>query len=166
MVQNKTLIIIVSVFLIILITSISIFFFGFRFQSNSTSKSSYHTVIIKNGDKSRELKVEFAEKFDDQTKGLMNRKSLDGIDGMLFIFSDEQYQSFWMKNTYIPLDIIYFNSSKNFTNIQRNAQPCLDLGDNCPTYSSNGKIKYVLETESNFLSDDLVSNNTTFEIKE
>lgn len=143
----------------------SLYFLGLNIsQTNSTNP--YHKIIIRNGEKSRELKVEFADTDEERMKGLMNRTSLQGIDGMLFIFEIDDYQAFWMKNTLIPLDMIFFDSSKKFTNIHRNAEPCPKEQDICPSYPSEGKIKYVLETESGFLDSELINENTTFEIKE
>ena len=52
------------------------------------------------------FKVEVALKRNDQIKGLMFREHLDNDEGMLFLFETEKNAKFWMKNTYIPLDII------------------------------------------------------------
>lgn len=55
--------------------------------------------------------------------GLMGRQKLDSNSGMLFIMDKEVPQSFWMKNTFISLDIIYCNSKKEIVSIQKNCQP-------------------------------------------
>lgn len=55
--------------------------------------------------------------------GLMGRPELDPNSGMLFIMDREVPQSFWMKNTFISLDIIYCNSKKEIVSIQKNCQP-------------------------------------------
>lgn len=58
----------------------------------------------------------------------MNRKSLSQNSGMLFIFPDEQIRTFWMKNTLIPLDMIFMNTKKIIVGIVYNAVPqTLDL---------------------------------------
>ena len=57
------------------------------------------------------IKLELALTRQEQSKGLMFRKSLPTDQGMLFIFKDPKPQSFWMKNTLIPLDIAYLDSS-------------------------------------------------------
>jgi uncharacterized membrane protein (UPF0127 family) len=75
--------------------------------------------------------------------GLMNRSHLDSNKGMLFIFEKEGNYSFWMKNTLIPLDIIWINSSQNVVYIKKNAQPCTP--DYCPSIVPRKNAKYVLE---------------------
>lgn len=70
-----------------------------------------------------DLDIEFA--YDEATirQGLMWRREMDANQGMLFLMGDEQPRSFWMKNTYIPLDIIFANSDKEIVSIQRNTTP-------------------------------------------
>ena len=79
----------------------------------------------------------------------MNRDSLGENEGMLFIFDKEDYYSFWMLNTRIPLDIIWINANKEIIHIERNLQPCTD---SCPKYSPNEKALYVLEVNANYTS--------------
>lgn len=79
--------------------------------------------------------------------GLMFRHQLPPKHGMLFIFKQEQPLSFWMKNTYIPLDIIWLNKAKQIIHITPNAPPCKQQP--CPTYSSQRPAKYVLELNAN-----------------
>ena len=73
----------------------------------------------------------------------MFREELDSNEGMLFIFNDEAAYSFWMKNTLIPLDIIWLNRGKEVVFISKNVQLCEN--DSCPLISSNKKALYVLE---------------------
>ena len=61
--------------------------------------------------------IEFARTERETELGLMYRKSMNENEGMLFVFHDEKPRSFWMKNTYIPLDIIYLNKDKIEQNI-------------------------------------------------
>jgi uncharacterized membrane protein (UPF0127 family) len=84
--------------------------------------------------------------------GLMNRASLDLDKGMLFVFGKENIYPFWMKNTLIPLDIIWINSSNDVVYIERNAEPCKT--EQCPPYTPNKKAKYVFEINGG-LSDKL-----------
>ena len=65
-------------------------------------------------------------------------------NGMLFIFDDEDIRTFWMKNTYIALDILYFDSDKRLVSAQLGVPPCGDQ-QRCPLYPSAGPARYVLE---------------------
>ena len=57
--------------------------------------------------KDKEIRVEVANTPEDRGRGLMGRKQLGDSEGMLFIFETEDYHSFWMKNTLIPLSIAF-----------------------------------------------------------
>jgi len=87
--------------------------------------------------------VEIADEPEERSRGLMDRKSLDSGKGMLFIFGQESKYYFWMKNTLVPLDIIWLNSNKEVIYIEKNVQPCQN--DPCPTYGPDKEAKYVLE---------------------
>jgi uncharacterized membrane protein (UPF0127 family) len=93
--------------------------------------------------KGERFSVELAETREKQALGLMFRDSLPADHGMLFIFPVESMQSFWMKNTRIPLDIFYFDEELRLVNVAENARPCRT--PRCPGYPSTGPAKYVLE---------------------
>ena len=67
--------------------------------------------------------VEVVRSQEDRNKGLMNREELPLNAGMLFIFNEEKEHSFWMKDTLIPLDIIWINKDKEIVHIHHNAEP-------------------------------------------
>lgn len=71
----------------------------------------------------RKIDIELAENDDERMQGLMYRRSMDDSKGMLFIFQREEPQSFWMKNTVIPLDIMYVNSKMEIVKIFKNTVP-------------------------------------------
>lgn len=77
-----------------------------------------------------------------QAKGLMFRESMPENSGMLFMFAETQPLAFWMKNTLIPLDIIYITEMGDIVDIVT-AEPCKIR--NCPSYPSAEPAKYVLE---------------------
>ncbi len=83
--------------------------------------------------------VEIADTFEKRRLGLMFRKKLSENQGMLFIFDRPAIQTFWMKNTYIPLDIIFIDSDFRIINIE--TMPAGTLR----TCSSLRKARYVLE---------------------
>ncbi len=94
------------------------------------------------------LFAEVADTPEERRTGLMFRDSLPEGRGMLFVFDEDSVRTFWMKNTRIPLDMIFINSSLDVVSIQRNAQPC--LSDPCATYSSHLPVRYVVEANAGF----------------
>ncbi len=88
--------------------------------------------------------VEIADSDEERARGLMFRDSMPAERGMLFIHDIEEPQGYWMKNTKIPLDILYFDSAKRLVS-QRRDVPACTLGDRCPSYPSNAPARYVLE---------------------
>lgn len=78
-----------------------------------------------------------------RAQGLMFRENLGVDKAMLFVFADEKERSFWMKNTLIPLDIIWLNQNKEVVFIKHNALPC--DSDLCESIKPAAKAQYVLE---------------------
>lgn len=93
----------------------------------------------------RKIDVELAENDRERETGMMYRKSMDDGKGMLFIFPKDEFQSFWMKNTIIPLDIIYVNSSKEIVKIYRSTTP---FSEN--SLPSERPAMYVVEVAGGF----------------
>ncbi len=91
------------------------------------------------------IDIEVADKDSSRIKGLMYRKSMDENQGMLFIFPKEDYQSFWMKNTYISLDIIYVDSNKEIVKIYKNTIP-----RSLTSLPSEEKSQYVVEVNGGY----------------
>ncbi len=94
------------------------------------------------------LDIEIADDEYSTQTGLMYRKHMDPNHGMLFIFPNEDYRSFYMKNTEIPLDIIYISENQRIVSIQKNAKPMDES-----SLPSEGPAKYVLEVNGG-LSDE------------
>jgi hypothetical protein len=90
--------------------------------------------------------VSIADTQQEREAGLMNKESLDENEGMLFIFDGEDSYSFWMKDTLIPLDMLWIDKGGHIVYIQKDAQPC--AADPCAVYGppagSSGAL-YVLE---------------------
>lgn len=101
----------------------------------------------------KEFLVAIADDPEERNRGLMFHENLSENRGMFFIFDKPQELVFWMKNTMIPLDIVFIDSAFRITNIQKMAMPCKI--DSCPTYHSAGLAQYVLEINGG-LSDKFV----------
>ncbi|MFH1501185.1 MAG: DUF192 domain-containing protein [archaeon] len=86
--------------------------------------------------------VEIADSPAERTQGLMFKESLSEKNGMLFIFEYEGIYPFHMKNTLIPLDMIWINSSKEIVYIEENARPCAET---CDPIMPRAKALYVVE---------------------
>ncbi len=97
--------------------------------------------------------AEVADEQDEWERGLMFRNTLDDDTGMIFIFDKEDYYSFWMKNTRIPLDMIWISEDKKVVDIKE-AEPCID--DPCTSYKPAGKAKYVLEVNQGFAENNSI----------
>lgn len=86
------------------------------------------------------FRVEVADSADERALGLMNRESMPSSAGMLFVFPETQPVGFWMKNTLIPLDMLFVDEGGTVARIHHKAIP-LD-----PTpIASGGPVRYVLE---------------------
>ena len=94
--------------------------------------------------KGQRIPVEIADDAHERGRGLMFRDALTAGHGMLFIHDGEEPLAYWMKNTRIPLDILYFDARRQLVSVQREVPPCT-LGDRCPSYPSEGPARYVLE---------------------
>jgi uncharacterized protein len=108
----------------------------------TTACSAGPTVHLGN----RSFRVEVADTNAEREIGLMYRDKLKDSHGMLFVFDGEAPQAFWMKNTLIPLDILYFDAEYRFVSASFNTPPCRVVEPmQCPSYPSTGPAKYVLE---------------------
>ncbi|WP_246197796.1 DUF192 domain-containing protein [Chitinophaga agrisoli] len=93
----------------------------------------------------RKIDIELAETDDERATGLMNRKSMTDDQGMLFIFSQAEEQSFWMKDTYISLDILYVDDKQEIVSFRKYATPLSE-----ESLSSFKKAMYVVEVNAGF----------------
>ena len=87
--------------------------------------------------------LELALTPEDQAQGLMYRENLPERTGMLFVFPEDAPHHFWMKNTMIPLDMIWMDASGRVVYVSANTPPC--RADPCPTYGPDGNVRMVLE---------------------
>lgn len=87
--------------------------------------------------------VEIAANDESRAAGLMFRGQLDRNRGMLFLFPSTGHYPFWMKNTLIPLDIIWIDESRKIVHIKNDVPPC--RADPCTSYPPNVQARSVLE---------------------
>jgi uncharacterized membrane protein (UPF0127 family) len=91
------------------------------------------------------IDIEIADDDAKRERGLMYRRQMELNHGMLFIFEDEDLRSFWMKNTYLPLDILYLDGKKKIVRIHENVAIL-----NEQSIPSDLPAKYVIEVNAGF----------------
>jgi len=126
----------ISGFLILVLTSIVVY-------SEYQKITDKNSITIFTGAGPVKINVEFAKTPEELQKGLMNRPSLPKNSGLLFIFPDETNRSFWMKDTLIPLDVIFISSTGRVNEITT-LNPCPEI-EICQSYDSKMPAQYVLE---------------------
>ena len=113
----------------------------FLYSLNSSAEFLKKELLISNSDNElKKITVEVADNDKLRSLGFMGRTDIPEGTGMLFIWNDEAYRNFWMKNTPSSLDIIFFDKNGYFINVQENTIP-YSL-DNIPSLKPS---KYVLE---------------------
>jgi uncharacterized membrane protein (UPF0127 family) len=95
--------------------------------------------------KGKHFVIEIAADDASRERGLMFRDEMAADHGMLFLFEHPAMQTFWMKNTHIPLDILYFDQNYKLVSMQQRVPPCRSAGNDCPVYPSSAPAQYVLE---------------------
>jgi uncharacterized protein len=129
-------------------------YFIFKYFGQTNNKPDKEYVFKKNGELTfqnpsgtdlTKIDIQIANTEFDRELGLMFRKNMNENQGMLFIFPDIQIRNFWMRNTEIPLDMIFMDSSRTILNIAQNTTP---YSDN--SYSSVSPAKFVLEVNGGF----------------
>jgi uncharacterized protein len=138
-------------FVFLIIGFVIAFFYSYNPDSEDGEGGNENRVCL--DDKC--FNVEVVSTPSERQRGLMFRETLEDNEGMLFIFEKSGRHSFWMKNTLIPLDIIWINSEKEVVYISRETPPC--EGDPCPSYVPDEGVEealYVLEIRGG-LSDEI-----------
>jgi uncharacterized membrane protein (UPF0127 family) len=92
-------------------------------SSGGATGSGGPTVLVRTGDREIAFRVEVARTPAERERGLMYRESMATDAGMLFIFDEQMPLTFWMKNTFIPLDMIFIDSQRKIVGIVENAAP-------------------------------------------
>ncbi len=107
------------------------------------------------------VNVEIADTPSEQAQGLMYRTSLDG--GMIFKFDNPSRNFFWMKNTLIPLDMIWLDEQLDILYIEKNVPPCKI--EDCPHYGPEADSMYVIEVNSGFMDANGLSSESEVEFR-
>ncbi|MFO8016439.1 MAG: DUF192 domain-containing protein [Candidatus Woesearchaeota archaeon] len=119
-------------------------------------------VRITSGNTSTIITIETAHSTDDIKHGLMFREALPPDHGMLFIYDREARRSFWMKNMEFPIDIMFISGNGTITGIRKDVPPCVKTP--CPSYTSEGKVMYVLEANAGYAERKNISAGDRAEI--
>lgn len=129
------------------------FFIYNNFIKNNEQELEYYTFTKEGeltftdslGTLKAKIDLEIADNDYERQLGLMNRKEMKENEGMLFIFPRQDYQSFWMRNTLISLDMIFVNQQKKIITIHKNTKTLSDQ-----SYPSSEPSMYVVEVLAGF----------------
>ncbi len=138
--------------LIVLIVAAAFFILNNLIKNNKTEVEYYKfkkegelTITDSLGNSKIKIDLEIAKTEYERQLGLMNRNTMEENQGMLFIFQVERLQSFWMRNTLIPLDIIFINKNNEIVTIHKNTKVL-----STQSYPSSEPAIYVLEVNGGF----------------
>jgi uncharacterized membrane protein (UPF0127 family) len=123
-----------------------------------SSVSGPHVVLRPEGHPPVTVRVEVARTHSARMEGLMNRTSLGANNGMLFVFAESEQQSFWMRNTFLPLDMVFIKSDRRVLGVVRNATPMTD-----DPRQVEGESQYVLEVNAGFTERHHIDRGTLVE---
>ncbi|GMU90297.1 MAG: hypothetical protein AMXMBFR49_25020 [Chlorobiota bacterium] len=115
------------------------------FEEVPFTKEGTVTISDSTGKPRITIDAEFADTEYDRQRGLMFRRSMKENQGMLFFFPVEEMQSFWMRNTYISLDMLFIDANRRVVTIHRSTKTLSDQ-----SYPSTKPAKYVLEVVAGF----------------
>ena len=151
---NKNLLILIYISTIFVVSTI---LYSCLNAEEATNTSYSEPLIVKNNaGKKFYFFVEVASDEKSRQKGLMFRYNMDHNNGMLFNFITEKHVTFWMHNTYIPLDLIFINSNGIVVNIFEDAVPMSKI-----PIPSIKKVKAVLEINAGLLNEFNIRSGST-----
>jgi uncharacterized membrane protein (UPF0127 family) len=108
-------------------------------------------------------RLELATTPEEQAQGLMFRESLPPNTGMLFVFNAVGVHAFWMKNTMIPLDMIWMDEAGRVLFVSSDTPPC--KADPCPNYGPNVPAARVLEIAGGLAKKEKVTVGSRIDIQ-
>lgn len=133
---------------------------AYQKYQNSISKNS---VTIFTGAGSVKINVEYADTPEEQKQGLAKRASLGKNLGMLFVFPDEKIREFWMKDTLIPLEIMFIGTKGRINEII-SMEPCLLETELCTIYTSKNPARFAIEVNVGFTAKNRIIEGDILEI--
>lgn len=108
--------------------------------AQSGAKFDRSSLSIDSGGRTHQFSIELALSAEQQTQGLMWRKTMPADHGMLFVYDRDQEITMWMRNTLIPLDMVFMRADGQITHIRERAVP-----QSLEVIASNGPARAVLE---------------------
>jgi uncharacterized protein len=130
--------------------------------NENTEEYSTATIIITNSDLEEFVfTVEVPLSSEGFAQGLMNRERMDSDKGMLFAYENMQPLTFWMKNTLLPLDMLFIDEKFVIRTIHH-AVPCVE--EPCALYESGVSVQYVLEINGNITKENNINIGDSVEI--
>jgi uncharacterized membrane protein (UPF0127 family) len=109
-------------------------------QGAVSAQPAENQLVIATDEGSHTFTIEVADTVEERARGLMFRRELAPDAGMLFDFGEEERASFWMRNTYIPLDMIFIEEDGTIESIAERTVPLSEK-----SVLSQGPVRYVLE---------------------
>jgi len=144
----------------ILVLLVTLADFNFRSYISRSSYSSFSRSSISLSKQIQLDRLELADDINEIQKGLMFRQELCQKCGMLFVFPDTRILTFWMRNTYVSLDIIFIDEKGMVSNIASGTTPLQES----PTYDSFDPVRYVLEVNSGYAKSNGITRGYQFDI--
>jgi uncharacterized membrane protein (UPF0127 family) len=133
-------------------------------ETASANATASATFLVEDGENAT-VTLEVADDPEERSQGLMFRESLPENHGMVFVYDDPEQRTFWMKNTLIPLDMIFVAPNGTVLNVEH-AQVQPDASDEeLDRYSSDGEAMYVVELERGFANRTGVGPGTVVEFE-
>lgn len=129
----------------------------FSFSRSDLTSDRYEIIqltLVTSAQKSVELEVALADTHDERVRGLQGLHGLKSNQGMWFIFQGDSLRTFWMKDTFIPLDLLFFDDEGRLVHFVQRVPPCIDVDptqSNCPHYESEQPSRYALEVKAGFI---------------
>jgi len=141
-----------TVFIILLLSSLALLHSNVQIKHNiEFEQSGILKILPSEMHDTLTVKIELAESDSEMMQGLMYRKAMAPDEGMLFVYAQMQEMYFWMKNTYIPLDLIYIDEDGVIVDLQENTTPFSEK-----SIVSNVLSRYVLEVNAGFCEKNYV----------